>query len=266
MMRAVICGAGGRMGRENVAVFHQAEDAVVSGAVERTGAGTIGQDAGTVAGVGAIGVTITDDLKRALEGADVLVDFTGPGATMDIVRAAADADVGCVIGTTGLEREQLSAIKDLSSRIPVLVSPNMSRGVNTLFYLVKRAAQLLGDDYDAEIVEIHHNMKKDAPSGTAVQFGRIIAGAKNNSFEQNAVFGRHGQGLRKKGEIGIMALRAADIIGEHTIILAGPGERIELSHKNSSRKTYANGALQAARFLRRKKSGLFSMEDVLGLG
>lgn len=265
MMRVVICGAGGRMGRENVAVFHQAGDAVVSAAVERSGCPLIGQDAGTVAGIGAIDVPITDDLGGALPGAEVLIDFTSPGSTVHIVREAAAAGVGCVIGTTGLDQDQVAAVRNLSRKIPVLVSPNMSRGVNTLFYLVKRAAQLLGDDYDAEIVEIHHNQKKDAPSGTAVRFGRIIAEAGKRSFEQSAVFGRHGQGLRKKGEIGIMALRAADVIGEHTIILAGPGERIELSHKNSSRKTYANGALQAARFIRHKKNGLFSMEDVLGL-
>jgi 4-hydroxy-tetrahydrodipicolinate reductase len=253
------------MGRENVAVFQGANDAAVTGAVERRGSSFVGKDAGLVAGVGEIGVLITDDIDSALENADVLIDFTGPDATADILRKAADRGVGCVVGTTGIDQNQRKRIKDLSQKIPILVSPNMSRGVNTLFYLVKRAVELLGDDYDAEILEIHHNQKKDAPSGTAVQFGRIVAEAKKCAFEKNVVFGRHGAGLRKKGEIGIMALRAADVIGEHTIILAGPGERLELSHKNSSRKTYANGAIQAARFIQQKENGLFSMEDVLGL-
>jgi 4-hydroxy-tetrahydrodipicolinate reductase len=171
-----------------------------------------------------------------------------------------------VIGTTGFSKEETAAIQGYAANIPLVLSPNMSQGVNVLFDLVKRAAELLGEDFDVEINEVHHNLKKDAPSGTALQFGRIIAEVKGRDLADVAVYGRQGMiGARKKGEIGITAMRVADVVGEHTVVFGGPGERIEFTHKASSRKTFASGALRAVKYIRGKPRGLYTMKDVLGL-
>ncbi len=266
MINVTICGAAGRMGRTNIAVFNESDDMRIIGAIEAEKSPAIGQDAGMVAGIGNIGVSITADFRSTVEKTDVVVDFTVPEAVLSKIDRAKDSKAAFVIGTTGFTARQHGNIRNCAEKIPILLSPNMSLGINTLFYLVKRAAEILGNGYDAEIVEIHHNLKKDAPSGTALQFGRIIAEERGLQLDDVAVYGRQGQvGSRDKGEIGIMALRAADIVGDHTVFFAGPGERIELIHRNSSRRTYAAGAARAARFIVQKKNGLFSMADVLGL-
>jgi len=254
------------MGRTNIAVFDESEDMSIVGAIEAEHSPAIGLDAGTVAGIGNIGISITADFRSTIERTDVVVDFTNPEAVLDKLDSAKDSETAFVVGTTGFTASQHKSIRNYAQKIPILLSPNMSLGINTLFYLVKRVAEILGNEYDAEIVEIHHNMKKDAPSGTALQFGSVIADARHVDLDDVAVYGRQGQvGRRKEGEIGIMALRAADIVGDHTVLFAGPGERIELIHRNSSRRTYATGAVRAARFIVQKETGLFSMSDVLGL-
>ncbi len=266
MINVIICGAAGRMGRTNITVFNESDVLRIVGAIEADNSPAIGLDAGTVAGIGNIGVSITADFDSIVEKSDVVVDFTNPEAVIDKIRLAVDYKTAFVIGTTGFTPIQQETIREYAEKMPILLSPNMSLGINTLYYLVKRAAEIMGNGYDAEIIEIHHNLKKDAPSGTALQFGRVIAEARGVQLDDVAVYGRQGQvGRRDKSEIGIMALRAADIVGDHTVLFAGPGERIELIHRNSSRRTYATGAARAARFIVQKKSGLFSMADVLGL-
>ena len=261
-----ICGAAGRMGRANLTVFHNNENTCIAGALEVGNSPFIGKDAGILAGLENIGVNITASLESVIEMTDVIIDFTTASSTLAHAQTAKEHNKAMVIGTTGFSDDQLAAIKDFAQSIPIVLSPNMSPGVNTLFHLVGQAARLLGDVYDAEIVEIHHNKKKDAPSGTAIEFGRIIAEARNNTLNELAVYHRQGDvGERKKGEIGIMALRAADVVGDHTILFGGPGERIEFTHRSNSRMNYATGALMAALFLADKERGLFSLSDVLGL-
>jgi 4-hydroxy-tetrahydrodipicolinate reductase len=266
MIDVIISGAAGRMGRANMSVFHESSQVRVVGAIEAKDSKYIGRDSGSVAGIDDIGVSITGNLESIVQKADVIVEFTNRDTTLGHLQIANKWKKPIVIGTTGFTTAQMDIIKDHSQRIPILFSPNMSVGVNTLFYLVKRAAELLGRDYEVEILEMHHNQKEDAPSGTALQFGRIIAGVMGNNLEKVAVYGREGlTGERRKGEIGVMALRLGDVVGEHTIIFGGTGDRIEFSHKNSSRKTYARGALKAAQYIVGKKNGLHTMAHVLGL-
>jgi len=267
MIRVVITGVAGRMGRENVAVFSKDEDIRIVGAVELSGAKQIGMDAGVVAGTEAIGVNISSDLAEVIAGSDVIVDFTNPEFSLRTIETAAGHKKSVVVGTTGFSREQLAAIRQYSEKIPILLSPNMSQGINILFHLVEKAAQLFAKDYNVEILEIHHNLKKDAPSGTALRFGQLISEARGSKIDDIGVFGRHGvTGKRTDNEIGIMALRLGDTIGDHTIIFGGPGERIEFTHRSSGRKNYATGAMRAVKFLADKQNGLFGMEDVLGIG
>ena len=261
-----ICGAAGRMGRANLEIFSQNEDTNIVAALESEDSPFIGSDAGSIAGLEHIGVSISSSLESVIQKTDIIVDFTTVAATLSHIKLAKDHNKAIVIGTTGFDDKQLMEIAENAKSIPIMLSPNMSPGVNTLFYLVGQAAELLGEDFDVEIVEIHHNKKKDAPSGTAIQFGRVIAEARNKKLKDLAVYQRHGViGKRNKGEIGIMALRAADVVGDHTILFGGPGERIEFTHRSNSRKNYATGALRAAFFLSDKKYGLFTMADVLGL-
>jgi 4-hydroxy-tetrahydrodipicolinate reductase len=266
MIRTIICGAAGRMGRELLAVFLSDKDVKVVQAIESGASKYIGQDAGLFAGMDPIGVKISADLESVVGGCDVVVDFTNPKATLSHLESAAGHGKPVVIGTTGFNREETAVIERHAATIPVVFSPNMSQGVNVLFHLVKRATELLGEGFDIEINEVHHNLKKDAPSGTALQFGRVIADAKGKDLDDIAVYCRHGMiGERKKGEIGFTATRVADIVGEHTIVFGGPGERIEFTHKASSRKTFASGALRAVKYIQGKPGGLYTMRDVLGL-
>ena len=266
MIKVTICGAAGRMGRELLAVFLNDKEVSIVGAVEDAGSKHLGQDAGLLAGMDASGVKISHDFDKSVAEADTIVDFTNPKAALRNLEAAAKLGKSVVIGTTGFSQEETAVVKSRAERVPVVLSPNMSQGVNVLFHLVKEAAELLGEQFEVEMFEVHHDLKKDAPSGTALQFGRIIAEARKKTLEQVAVFGRQGiVGERKKEEMGILALRMGDVVGEHTIIFAGPGERVEFTHKASSRKTFASGALRAVKFLKGKKSGFYTMKDVLGI-
>jgi 4-hydroxy-tetrahydrodipicolinate reductase len=266
MIRVVICGAAGRMGRENISLFSLSKDVEIIGAVEARGSKYIGHDAGRIAGLDNIGISITANLEDVIQNSDVIVDFTGPDSTIEIIKIASKYGKGMVIGTTGFSSERVDIIKNYSENIPIFISPNMSQGVNILMYLVKKATELLGEDYEVEITEVHHNRKKDAPSGTALSFGEVIAQSRGTTLDKVGVFGRQGiTGERKKHEIGISSIRLSDVVGDHSIIFGGPGERIEFIHKSSSRKTYASGALRAVKFIAQKKKGLYTMKDMLGI-
>ncbi|MBN2322637.1 MAG: 4-hydroxy-tetrahydrodipicolinate reductase [Spirochaetes bacterium] len=266
MIRVVIVGACGRVGREHISVFSRDKGIRIVGAVERFDSKLMGMDAGNAAGVEPIGVPITDNLEETVKKSDVIVDFTNPENSLRTVEIAAKHGKGVVIGTTGFSSAQRKSLLKHADTIPILISPNMSQGMNILFHLVKKAAELFGDDYDVEIFEIHHNQKIDAPSGTAMRFGRLISEARGKRLEDIGVFGRKGvTGKRSKEEIGIMALRLGDTVGDHTVLFGGNGERIEFTHRSTSRKNYSAGALKAVKFLHTKKNGLYGMEDVLGL-
>ena len=266
MINVSILGAAGKMGKTNIEVFNNDKDITLVGAIEREGSPFIGQDAGSVAGIGEIGVKITSNLEEIIAKTDVAIDFTTIDSTLMNLEIVKNYNKSIVIGTTGFNAEQKEKINEASKTISIVFSPNMSIGINTLFYMVKKAVELLGNDFETEIIEIHHNQKKDAPSGTALEFGKIISNSKGLNFNNVTVYGREGQvGKRKKDEIGILSVRVGDVVGEHTIIFGAPGERIEFVHKASSRKTFASGALRAAKFLAKKNNGLYTMEDVLGI-
>lgn len=267
MLGLVVCGAAGRMGSTVVRLVHETRGIKLMGAIEWSKSPQINQDAGEVAGVGKIGVPITAQIAPLLKGQGVVIEFSTPEATLKHVKVAAQKYVPIVIGTTGFNQKQLAEIKRLSRRTRVLLSPNMSVGVNLLISLLGSVAKTLGDDYDVEIVEAHHRFKKDAPSGTALAMGRAVAQALKRDLDKIGVCGRKGIiGEREKKEIGLMSVRAGDIVGEHTVIFGGMGERIEFIHRAHSRDTFARGAIRAARWLVKQKKGLYSMQDVLGLG
>jgi len=266
MKQSIIAGAAGRMGRLLVSRVLSSNDMKLVGATEFSGSPFIGKDAGLVAGVDACGIQISSDIKPVLRNADAVIDFsTGP--VIENAKLATDAGASMVIGTTAIsdaDKKTLAVLVKEGGRI--VMASNMSVGVNLLFDLSAKVAKILGDDYDVEIVEMHHNKKKDAPSGTAVSLAEAIAKARDLSYEKNAVHGRKGiVGERKKTEIGIHAVRGGDVVGDHTVIFATEGERIELVHKASSRDTFVKGALKAVRFLSKARPGLYNMQDVLGL-
>lgn len=260
-----IAGASGRMGQMLIAAVQAAPDCRLSGALDRPDSPALGQDAG--AGIGRpTGVPITASLADGLAGARVLIDFTRPQATLQHLAACCEQGVALVIGTTGFSDAQKAEIAAAARRIPIVISPNMSVGVNVTFKLLEMAAKALGEGYDVEIIEAHHRHKVDAPSGTALKMGEIIASALGRSLPECAVYERHGHtGERQPQQIGFASIRAGDIVGDHTALFAGEGERIEISHKSSSRAGYAQGSLHAARFVAARASGLFDMFDVLGL-
>ena len=261
-----IAGAAGRMGRMLVQTVCAQADMSVAAAVERADSSHVGADAGVVAGVGEIGVTIEDCLDRALAVSDVCIDFTLPEPTVEHAEACRSMRRAMVIGTTGLSPNQLAALEDCARDIPVVHAPNMSVGVNLCFKLLDVAARALGDSVDIEVIEAHHRNKVDAPSGTAVRMGEIVATALDRSLSDCAVYGREGHtGIRDRRTIGFETIRAGDIVGEHTVMFAGDGERIELTHRAASRANFAAGAIRAARWIVRKPSGLYDMQDVLGL-
>ena len=268
-VRVAIAGTGGRMGQTLVAAIAAQQDIKLAAALEVAGSPLLGRDAGGLLGQ-STGVVVGSDVAAALRQADVLIDFTRPAATVAHVNACAEAGVGAVIGTTGLGEADKKALAEAGRRIPLVYAPNMSVGVNVLLKLVALAAQRLGGDYDVEILEMHHRHKVDAPSGTALQLGEAAAAALGRDLKSDGVFTRDGVvGERKPGAIGFAALRGGDVIGDHAVIFAGPGERIELAHKASSRTTFAHGALRAARFVAARRTakapGLYDMRDVLGL-
>ena len=254
------------MGGAVLRLIQQTSQVKLIGAIDRHGSSRIGRDAGEVVGVGRLGVRISDRIEPFLKGNVAVIDFTNPRASLGYLRIAAKKKVPIVIGTTGFGAKELAEIKRLARRTPVLFSANMSVGVNILVNLLGRVAETLGEDYDVEIVEAHHRFKKDAPSGTALALGRAIAQAWGWDLDKIGVCGRKGiVGERGRKEIALLSVRAGDIIGEHTVIFGGLGERIEFVHRAHSRDTFARGALRAAQWLVKQKKGLYSMQDVLGL-
>ena len=265
-IRLAVPGAAGKMGRMILKVIAEHPEVELVAAIERPGSTFLGKDAGAIAGIGDIGVVIQSELDEALSGADVIIDFTAPAATAWTVSRAAEHEVAVVIGTTGLGEAEKRAVWQASERIPIVLSANMSLGVNVLFGLVAQAARALGDDYDVEIVELHHRQKKDAPSGTALAMASAISEALERELSQVSRYGREGQeGARTTEEIGVLAVRGGDIVGEHTAYFCGLGERLEITHRASSRETFARGAVRAAEWLRDRDPGLYDMQDVLGL-
>jgi 4-hydroxy-tetrahydrodipicolinate reductase len=266
-MRVVIAGAGGRMGRTLIHAVAASKGLKLAGAVEAEGSAVIGRDAGELAGLGPNGIKITSDVAALLKNADGLIEFTIPAATLAFAELTAAAGLVHVIGTTGHSAEEEAIIAEAASRAKIVKSGNMSLGVNLLAALVKRVAKTLDDAYDIEIVEMHHNKKIDAPSGTALLLGRAAAAGRGIDLAQHSVRGRDGiTGARCAGDIGFASLRGGTVVGDHSVIFAGPAERIELTHRAEDRMIFARGALHAALWARDQKPGLYSMADVLGLG
>ncbi|WP_175810532.1 4-hydroxy-tetrahydrodipicolinate reductase [Burkholderia cepacia] len=264
-MKIAIAGASGRMGRMLIEAVLNDSDAQLVGALDRADSPFLGQDAGAFLGK-ETGVRLTADLDAVFEQADYLIDFTRPEGTMAHIEAALRHDVKLVIGTTGFTAEQKAGLQAAAGKIGVVFAANMSVGVNVTLKLLEFAAKHFSHGYDIEIIEAHHRHKVDAPSGTALMMGEAVAGALGRSLDDCAVYGRHGvTGERDPSSIGFAAVRGGDIVGDHTVLFAGIGERIEITHKSSSRVSYAQGALRAVRFLSARGAGLFDMQDVLGL-
>lgn len=255
------------MGRTLVEALRQAGDDIVLGAaLERDGSSLVGSDAGEVAGTGHLGVAIGSDIAAALEQCDVLIDFTSIEASLRHVSACREHGVALVLGTTGFGADGLRTIEEAAGHIPLCRSSNFSTGVNLCFKLLADAARALGDSVDIEIIEAHHRHKLDAPSGTALSMGEVVAGALGRSLEADAVYHRQGQtGARERREIGFSTIRGGDIVGDHTVLFAADGERVEITHRASSRMAFAGGAVRAARWLAGRPAGLYDMQDVLGL-
>ncbi|MET0501491.1 MAG: 4-hydroxy-tetrahydrodipicolinate reductase [Candidatus Binatia bacterium] len=262
----IVCGVGGRMGGALVRAVKQTNAVSLSAAIDKPGSERVGKDAGEISGVGHLGVAVDDKIDSYLKPNTVVIDFTNPEAALGYLGAAAKKAVPMVIATTGFSSNQLAEIKRHSRRTPILLSANTSLGVNVLVALLGKAAKMLGEDYDVEIVEAHHRSKKDAPSGTALALGRAVAQALQRDLDKVSVSGRKGLvGERSKKEIAVLSVRAGDIVGEHTVIFGGTGERLEFIHRAHSRDTFARGALRAAQWLAKQKPGLYGMQDVLGL-
>jgi 4-hydroxy-tetrahydrodipicolinate reductase len=265
-LRIAVSGAGGRMGRMLIEAVLASADCRLAGALDAAGSATLGQDAGAPLGR-ATGVIVTDSLQHGLAGSDVLIDFTRPEGTLAHLAACRELGVRAVVGTTGFTPAQKAQVGALAAGMAIVMAPNMSVGVNVMLKLLDQAARSLGDGYDIEVIEAHHRHKVDAPSGTALAMGEVLARARGLALEEHGVFARVGAtGERDPKAIGFATVRGGDIVGEHTVLFAGTGERIEISHRSSSRANYAEGSLRAARFLARLPvgtTGLFGMHDVL---
>lgn len=265
MTRVAVTGAAGRMGKTLVQALQGADDLTLGAALERDGLSLLGADAGELAGVGRLDVAVASDLGAAVDDFDALIDFSVPEATLANLETCRSGGKHLVIGTTGFDAPELDRIRAAAADIPILMAPNMSVGVNLCFKLIDIAAGVLGDEVDIEITEAHHRDKIDAPSGTAVRMGEIVADTLDRDLGEVAVYGREGiSGPRERRTIGFESIRAGDIVGEHTVMFAGNGERIEITHRAQSRMNFAQGALRAVRFLRDQPNGLFDMQDVLG--
>lgn len=266
MINIAVTGAAGRMGRSLINACHPSESCQLSAAIEHEGNPLIGGDAGDIAGIGTLDVKLVDKLSEVKDQFDVLIDFSSPDATLDNLAFCIANSKSIVIGTTGFSDEQKQHISDAAKRISIVFAPNMSVGVNLCFKLLDMAARVLGDDVDIEIIEAHHRHKVDAPSGTALRMGEVVADALGRNLDECAVYGREGiSGERDRKTIGFETIRAGDIVGDHTVMFAGEGERVEITHKASSRMTFANGAVRAAIWLQDQPAGLYDMQDVLGL-
>jgi 4-hydroxy-tetrahydrodipicolinate reductase len=265
MLRLAIAGASGRMGRMLVEAVLGASDCTLTGALDVPGIAALGQDAGMFLGR-ATGVAITSDVRAALAGADVLIDFTRPEGTLAHLAVCCELGVRAVVGTTGFTPAQKAEIGAFAARTAIVFAPNMSVGVNVMLHLLDLAARSLAEGYDIEIIEAHHRHKVDAPSGTALAMGETVARALGQDLKDHAVYTREGHtGERPAGAIGFATVRGGDIVGDHTVLFAGAGERIEITHRSSSRANYAAGSLRAARFLAGRAPGLYGMDDVLAL-
>ena len=266
MRRVAIAGAAGRMGRTLIQAVVEDDAFALGAAVERPGLSLVGTDAGELASVGRLNVPVVDSLAEVADEFDVLIDFTIPAATLQAVDICRTAGKQVVVATTGIDSAGVAAIRAAAENIAIVMAPNMSVGVNLVFRLVEQAARVLGDDADIEIIDAHHRHKIDAPSGTAMRLGQIVADTLGRNLEDVAVYGREGEtGARDRRTIGFETIRAGDIVGEHTVLFGGTGERVEITHRANSRMNFARGALRAARFLQDKPTGLFDMQDVLGL-
>lgn len=266
MLRIAVAGAAGRMGKTLLQAIQQTDGLKLCVASEHAQSPVIGRDAGELAGIGANGVGIIADLARVTEAFDVLIDFTRPEASIANLEVCRRSGRSAVIGTTGLSQEQRQAILEAGRQIPVVFAPNMSVGVNLCFRLLQIAAQVMGEEADIEIIEAHHRHKADAPSGTALRMGEVVAKALGRDLASCAVYGRQGlTGERDRRAIGFATIRAGDVVGEHSVWFATEGERVEISHKASSRMTFARGAVRAALWLQGREPGCYDMQDVLGL-
>ncbi|NOT13452.1 MAG: 4-hydroxy-tetrahydrodipicolinate reductase [Methylococcaceae bacterium] len=266
MIRIAVVGAAGRMGLNLIKASLLTDKAVLTTAVVRPGSLSVGKDAGDLAGIGTIGVPVVDDLGSVLDRLDVVIDFTRPDISMTIIEMCRKSGKKLVIGTTGYSESQKVLINEAAKDVAIVFAPNMSVGVNLSLKLLEIAAKVMGDYTDIEVVEAHHRHKVDAPSGTALRMGEVVASALGRDLKDCAIYGREGiTGERDRKTIGFSTIRAGDIVGEHTVMFADEGERLEITHKATSRMTFANGAVRAASWLKDKQNGLYDMQDVLGL-
>lgn len=261
MLKIAVHGACGRMGARIAALAFEDPQLKLVAALERQGHPSLGKDVGVIAGCGETNVRVASELNTH---ADVLIDFSSPESTLAIAEVCAQKNIALIVGTTGLNPQQLEKIRCFSGKIPCLVSPNMSVGVNAMFNLAAKTAQMLGEDFDIEIIETHHRFKKDSPSGTALKLAEKICDATGRSLENDVVHGRHGiVGERPSNQIGMHAVRSGDVIGDHTVVFGSLGERIEITHRAHTRDTFVRGAIRAAKFIAQKPPGMYSMSDVL---
>lgn len=266
MLRIAITGAAGRMGKTLIEAVQQAEGCGLSAAIERPGISLIGADAGELAGVGKLDITLVDDIRQVVDDFDTLIDFTSIESTLNNLDVCKQHGKHIIIGTTGFSDEQKQVISAAAEQTAVVFAPNMSVGVNLCLKLLQMAASVLNEDYDIEVIEAHHRHKVDAPSGTALRMGEVVAETLGRDLKECAVYGREGQtGARDPQTIGFETIRAGDVVGEHTVMFATDGERVEITHKASSRMTFAKGAVRAAKWLQGRSNGLYDMQDVLGL-
>ncbi|MDF1584094.1 MAG: 4-hydroxy-tetrahydrodipicolinate reductase [Methyloprofundus sp.] len=266
MIRVAVVGASGRMGLCLIKAAELTDKTRLSAAVTRIGSASLGKDAGDLAGIGVIDIAVQDDLSKVLDQFDVLIDFTRPEPSMQYIELCRQAGKQIVIGTTGYSAEQKAQIAAAAKDIAIVLAPNMSVGVNLSLKLLEMTAKVMGDTTDIEVIEAHHRHKVDAPSGTALRMGEVIAETLGRDLKECAIYGREGDtGERDRKTIGFSTIRAGDIVGEHTVMFADEGERVEITHKATSRMTFANGAVRAAIWLEAQKNGLYDMQDVLGL-
>jgi len=266
MIRVAITGAAGRMGKTLIQAIEDTEGLTLGAALERPDSESVGMDAGEIAGVGTLGVTVTADAEQCVDSFDVVIDFTVPAATLGLATVCRAHGKAMVIGTTGFSDEQLAQLHAAAADIAVFTAPNMSVGVNLVFKLIEIAARALGDSVDVEVIEAHHRHKIDAPSGTAMRMGEVLAEALGRDLDQDAIYGRQGiTGARERSTIGFSTIRGGDIVGEHTVMYAGEGERIEITHRAQSRMNFAQGALRAVGYVHDKPPGLYDMQTLLDL-
>jgi 4-hydroxy-tetrahydrodipicolinate reductase len=263
-IKAIVVGAAGKMGGRIINIIKETPSIELFRAIERSDHPSIGRDIGEIVGLGTIGIPLEGGLRK--DGGDVIINFSNPQASIESLEFAKETGLAIVIGTTGLSPEQIERVKGLSKEVRCVFSPNMSVGVNVMFKIVQEVAKVLGPEYDIEILEAHHHLKKDSPSGTAVKLGELIATAVGRDFRRVGIYGRKGMiGERTKEEIGMQVIRAGDIVGEHTVLFGGIGERLEIIHRAHSRDNFARGAVRAALWVVDQPNGLYDMQDVLGL-